>query len=243
MARDTDDLKSRVQKLLNQAADREGTPEGDTFYEKAFDLMARYGFDERDLAAPGAGEDGMTSRAYEFSGSYTDMQMQLLNCISSGLHCVALGVRRPRATSITTGTVYGVARHVERVDLLFAILKPKMIALAMNLSEDLDDPLAASLVARRRSFMHGYSNAIFRRLKQAEARIEESQPGYGLALIDDAARAREYMDEMLAGSDGYVTNHRSRRKLDAAAFAAGGAEASRADLGQRRFGGRRAIDA
>ena len=46
MARDTDDLKSRVQKLLNQAADREGTPEGDTFYEKAFDLMARYGFDE-----------------------------------------------------------------------------------------------------------------------------------------------------------------------------------------------------
>ena len=36
-------IKAKVEKLLRQAADREGTPEGDAFREKAFSLMAEYG--------------------------------------------------------------------------------------------------------------------------------------------------------------------------------------------------------
>lgn len=243
MTRDLTALKGRVQKLLNQAADQEGTPEGDTFYAKAFDLMARYGFEEHDLSSPGAAPGELRSRVYEFSGAYTDMQMHLLSCIAAGLHSVALGVRQPRATAVTAATVYGVSRHVERIDLLFSLLKPRMIALAMNLRAEAAGPPLTSLVARRRSFMQGYATAIFQRLQQAEARVEDSQPGYGLALIDDAARARDYMEEELARSDAFLSRRRSRRRLDAAAYAAGGAEASRADLGQRRFSSRREIGA
>ena len=83
-----DKIKERVQKLLNQAADQEGTAEGEAFYRKAFDLMATYGFEERDLDSPGANDEVIT-REFRFAGSYTDMQSQLLSYLVAALHCVA----------------------------------------------------------------------------------------------------------------------------------------------------------
>ena len=84
--RDIDKIKEKVQKLLNLAADRAGTPEGDSFYEKAFALMAAYGFDERDLTAPDEG-DVVAHKHYEFAGAYSDMQSRLLLAIAQALHC------------------------------------------------------------------------------------------------------------------------------------------------------------
>lgn len=89
--RTEDKIKQRVQKLLNQARDREGTPEGDVFYARAFELMAQYGYEQRDIDGPEPSEVGQ--RAYEFTGSYTEMQANLLLTIAAALHCRVFSAR------------------------------------------------------------------------------------------------------------------------------------------------------
>lgn len=118
-------IKERVQKLLNQAADREGTAEGEIFYQKAFDLMAAYGFEERDLDNPDA-EDEVIRREFAFSGSYSEMQAHLLVGLTNALHCVAFYNGVYGSTRVLSATVFGVKRHVDRIEMLFSLLNPQM---------------------------------------------------------------------------------------------------------------------
>lgn len=228
--RQQDAIKDKVQKLLNQAADREGTPEGDVFYEKAFELMARYGFEEKDL---GPRDDEMTYVSFDLSGTYTDMQMYLLNAIATALHCTTLGAKMPRRIRVERGTVYGLRRHIDRVSLLFSLLNPMMAAQASRI----DWPSAS----RKRSFMQGFATGIYARLSDAESSVAASEPGYGLALIDDSERARAYMHDVVAQNGEFITRSNSRRRLDADAFFDGGDAARGADIGQTRVGARPAI--
>lgn len=119
-------IKQRVQKLLNQARDREGTPEGDVFYARAFELMAQYGYEQRDIDGPEPSEVGQ--RAYEFTGSYTEMQANLLLTIAFALHCTGFSQRVYNSTRMKDAVIFGCARHLERVDMLYALLLPVMLA-------------------------------------------------------------------------------------------------------------------
>lgn len=231
-------IKDRVQKLLNQAADQEGTPEAEAFYEKAFELMARHGLEHWDL--PGEDQSrGMKKLVIDLTGKYTEMQMQLLNSIADGLHCTAVAMRRPRAVGVESGTVFGVGVHVERVELLFSILNPVMAALSVDVGQT---PWgSASPVAQRRSFMQGFAGEIHRRLREAEERVGETDKGYALALIDDTERARKFMHEEMNKLGEGLSNHRRRGKFDPSAFQRGAAAARNADLGQRRMSGVRGL--
>lgn len=213
-------MKEKVRKLLAQAADQEGTPEAALFYSKAFSLMARYGFDERDLGS-GAADGGLRELNVVLRGSYTDMQMNLLNILADCLHCVAVAVRRPRAVGVESGTVFGLGVHIDRVEMLFSLLNPAMAGRAYD---------AGATVSERRSYMAGFAAEIGRRLRIAEADMGEQRPGYGLALIDDRERARSFMEE----SVGRVSSHRRRGRLDARAYTRGASDARSADLGQSR---------
>lgn len=229
MARGQESIKDKVRKLLNQAADQEGTPEAALFYDKAFSLMAHHGFDERDLGGDGA-QRGMERLDTDFAGSYSDMQMNLLNTLAHALHCVAVASRRPRAVGVVSGSVFGLRPHVERVDLLFTLLNPMMAGFAAG---------AGSTVAQRRSFMAGFAAETGRRLTEAEAEVGREHQGYGLALIDDREQARAFMEESVDG----VASHRRRARLDADAYTRGASAARNADLGQTRLTGTRGLPA
>lgn len=224
MARDQTTMKEKVRKLLNQAADQEGTPEAAVFYEKAFGLMAKHGFAERDFA--GGGDEAMKRLDHEFTGTYTDMQMNLLNVIADALHCVAVAARRPRAVGVVSGSVFGLRVHVERVELLFALLNPMMAGLCREGS-----------VTGRRSFMTGFAAEIGRRLREAEAQVGEEHRGYAVALISDRERARSFMSAAVEG----ISSHRRKGRVDPDAYIQGAAAARNADLGQTRISGRRGL--
>lgn len=224
--------KQRVRKLLAQAADRGGTPEGDVFYDKAFALMASYGLSERDLSAPNTHSE-VARRAYEFTGAYTDMQAVLLHNIAAGLHCVGFSTGVHRSTKISSMTVFGLVQHLERVDVLFAVLSPHMVAQA----KDLSAVGGMSAVVARRSFMEGFAQRIGQRLRRAENAVADVSTGYAIALLDDESRAEKARDAFIEQQKLTLSSKRSRRGLDAGSYARGVAAGSRTDLGQERIRG------
>ncbi|WP_257159279.1 DUF2786 domain-containing protein [Corynebacterium cystitidis] len=231
-----DKIKQRVQKLLNQAADRSGTPEGDVFYSKAFDLMATYGFDERDLSQADDG-DAIAMEEIELSGAYTDMQALLLSALAVALHCEALSVGVRNSTKVEKVMVFGLRRHVKRLVLLFSMLMPQMVA------KGLDQPAQPgySTVVLRRSFMSGFASQVAARLTEAEETVAAASAGYELALIDDATRATEARDNYLEDNNLRATSKQSQRAMNATAYYNGMDAGDLSDLGQTRLRQRPAL--
>lgn len=236
--RDIDKVKEKVQKLLNLAADRAGTPEGDSFYEKAFALMAAYGFDERDLAAPDEGDE-VAHKHYEFAGAYSDMQSRLLLAIAQALHCTGYYQGVPQSTRVDSADIFGLRRHMERVDLLYSMLLPAMMAGARNVEPD----GWASAVVRRRSFMRGFAATVADRLERAERTVSPAGSGYELALVDDSLEAERARNAYAEAQGLYFKAGTTRRSrvFDADAYYRGQDAGSMTDLGQTRVQSRPAL--
>ena len=233
-----DKIKERVQKLLNQAADQAGTAEGDAFYRKAFDLMATYGFEERDLDSPGA-DDEVVTREFRFAGAYTDMQSQLLSYLVAALHCVAFRHGKRNSTKVESTMVFGVRRHVERVELLFAILNPQMAAGARRVKGD--RLRGVSTVVARRSYMHGFAVTIYERLSTAETNVATGQERYALALIDDVGKAASAREDFIRAQGLYLVSSKTKRQTDTASYWQGMSDGENSDLGQTRVRARPAL--
>lgn len=233
---DIDKVREKVQKLLNQAADRAGTPEGESFYEKAFHLMAAYGVDERDLAAPDEGDE-VVHKHFDFGGSYSDMQARLLLGIAHALHCDGFYRRVYRSTRVEGAEIFGLRRHTERVKLLYSMLMPVMMAQA----REVEPTEWESAVVSRRSFMTGFAAKIAERLREAEGSVAGSGTPYALALIDDAEVANQAREAFAAAQGLSVRSEESKRSLDPGAFFQGQDAGSLADLGQARVRARPAL--
>lgn len=235
--RTDDKIKQRVQKLLDQARDQEGTPEGDAFYARAFELMAQYGYEQRDLRDNDDGSE-VGQRAYEFSGAYTDMQANLLLTIARALHCSGFTQRVYNSTRIKDAVIFGCARHLERVDMLYALLQPAMLADAQLVRAS---HWGESAVVRRRSFMSGFASSIGTRLAAAEKTVEDSNSGYGLVLLGDYDKAAAARDEFAAAEGFVLSGYSSKRSFDPDAYSAGHAAGERSDIGQTRVRARPAL--
>lgn len=226
------DVKEKVRKLLNQAADREGTPEGEVFREKAFELIARYGLDPAKIGDPSDEGSRVVVLQVELYGSYLRQQVGLLAALCTALHCEIVYTTW---SGTGMGTVIGAARHVERVELLFTVLRPHMFAGASALRGG-DSSATARL---RRSFMVGFAAAIAQRLTREEHRVAAAATGAGLVLVGDAERAREEMRRRFPR----LRKSSSTARLDGDAFRHGAEAGRNTDLGQERMGSRRAIGA
>lgn len=234
MARNIDSIKDRVKKLLDRAADQQGTPEGDACFAKAFDLMSRYGFEERDLKNPDDGDE-VINKTFEFRGAYTDMQATLLQCLSEALHCKAYMTKRHRSTKVMDMTVFGLRRHMERVDMLFSLLNPKMLLLSKkNTVVDLNG-YGVSATVRKRSFMTGFAVTMRQRLQESERKANAGDERYAVALIDDAAKAKQGMQDHLNDNGMNLKQFRQKRQLDGASYAGGVDAAHQQDIGQTRL--------
>lgn len=225
-----DKIERRVRGLLAQAADREGTPEGDAFRARAFDLMARYGMEESNLQDTTG--DEMVQRDIHLSGSYTPQQHTLAHVLANALHCHAIGTGTGRKVNVVA--FFGKARHVERVTMLFTILNPHMIAGASSLTRD---PFVSPQV-QKRSWMGGFAQAVGDRLRAAEGTAAR-KAGQSVALVDDGKLARAFADKL----NPHTRKLRSRAQADLGSARAGAEAAGNMDLGQQRFGGRAALPA
>lgn len=239
--RNIDTIKTRVQKLINQAKDQHGTPEGDAFMERAVAIMARYGFDERDLTSPDA-DDEITSHEITFTGSYTQQQAQLLMKIAEALHCKAFCVAADRSNRATSATIFGARRHIERVNMLYALINPMMLTLAKRDDVVTFENYGTSAVVRRRSFMLGFAHRLAERLSEAEGTVADDGGQYAVALRDDAERARTAYEERLAEL-GATFRKPSRVRYDEHSAANGRAAADATDIGQTRVANRPALTA
>lgn len=232
-----DKIKNKVQKLINQANDVAGTPEADAFMARTLDLMARYGFEQRDLSTPDDGDDVITI-TLELKGAYSDRQARLGGSLATALHCTPIAMGRARSTKRSELHVFGKRRHVERVKLLWTLLNPQMLAQA----KDTVGELWVSTTVARRSFMDGYRDRVYQRLAEAEqqAADEDVAESYALALVDDRKQAETACQQWLEDNGYECVNRASRSQVDHRSYASGVSAANRADLNQTRVGGARA---
>lgn len=231
-------IKDRVQKLLNQAADRAGTAEGEVFYQKAFDLMATYGFEERDLRRPSE-SDEVIMRTFVLGGSYTDMQASLLLSLCDALHCIAYTESRSRSRKISTVTAFGLRRHIERVDMLFGVLNPQMAVGAQMISGS--RALGVATVVARRSYMGGFISVIGDRLQAAEGNVAAGKGEYALVLMSDREKAHDAMHAFAAERGIVFTSRSSKATVHAGSFYQGASAGENSDLGQTRVRARPAL--
>lgn len=234
MANNIDSIKERVRKLLDRAADQEGTPEGDACFSKAFEMMSTYGFQERDLDSPDEG-DAVGHKEYVLTGAYTDKQATLLMYLAHGLHCTTIFNAVPKSTKIYSVNVFGLKRHLDRLDMLFVLLKPKMLLLA-NRHIQRYPSFDRSPIVRKRSFMQGFSCMMGERLTAAEGKARHCDDRYAVALLNDAEQADQAMRDYCRKHGLRLAKSNRKHQVDPDAFQGGAAAAHDQDLGQTRVG-------
>ena len=238
-------IQEKVRKLLALARDRQGTPEGETFENKAFELMAKYGVSAAIANGDGVGAENQNARIKRheqaFSGPYSDMQFALFNGLSAALHCFTLRFKVRGSVRVEEAIMFGRPHHVDRVVMLQGLLAPHMLTGAYDASRPARIT-GISVQTQRRSWMTGFIASVCERLTDIERAhaVEYSTETTAGALVlqSDAQRA---MDAASAEFPHARTSRTGRRQFDPNSFAGGAASGEKMDLGQTRVTHRRAL--
>ncbi|MCQ9371273.1 DUF2786 domain-containing protein [Corynebacterium sp. 35RC1] len=228
------DIKDKVAKLLRQAADQEGTPEGAVFQEKAFELMAKYGVEVSQLEE----EQPRGAQAHHqyLYGAYTDLQCRLLAVIAMSLHCVVVCHTMAGKQRINVVSVFGLPQHLFRVQTLFELLNPTMLTGAQEYRRHRDFPNGGYTRRAKRSWMIGFTHTIGTRLQAIEHAYTEHFARGGrsgeLVLQSDLEQAQQAAHECFPES--YVAPNKGVDMVDSHAFRHGKETGDRQDLGQQR---------
>ncbi|AMS01073.1 hypothetical protein SEA_ARCHERNM_79 [Mycobacterium phage ArcherNM] len=203
-------MQTVVAKLLRQAEATAGTPEGDVFQAKAFEVMARYGIEQAEILAAQQGMDvsalpDAVRWSYTFAGKYVAQQALLLNNLVTALHGKAV-LSTNRMTKEQTLIVFAVPRHLERIQFLWDILRPQMLRLVETVRPDegvlhagykydyrtgeyKKKSTAGQLKSYRRAWIAGFGQTIGERVRAEEAKALEGAGGALVLYRDDASRA------------------------------------------------------
>lgn len=263
-------IKDKIQKLLSYATDRQGEPEAANYLSKAFELMARYGVEQKDLNRDEPGT--IVEKNFELSGAYTDSQANLLISIADALHCATVITAKRSAMTVGRIWVAGARHHLERVEILFHLLNPHMLAGAtasykewkatQDAREKLADELRESAwgnlgigfaqpaprpsaTVMKRSWMEGFITEIWHRLQEAEGDhageyARDGKEG-ALVLVGDQQRAEDFRDHTFP--DLHRPRARARRRqLHQDSMNEGLAAGRNVDLGQTRVQNKRALE-
>lgn len=200
-------MQDKVAKLLRQAEDVAGTPEEGVFQAKAFELISKYGIDMVEVEATKQGLDlselpDPIRWEWTFEGKYIAQQALLLHGIILALHCKAVLARTSKGQTLI---VYGMERHIERVDYLWSILRPQMLRLVETVrpaegfsvrykydyrtGETKQKATSGQLKSYRRAWIAGFAEAVNRRISDAESKALEGSSGALVLYKGDAERA------------------------------------------------------
>lgn len=229
----------KITALLN-TANHPNTPphEAATAAALAEKLMLKYAIDASMVGHTSGQPDEIVRRDTTISGKYGANQGLLYNSIASAFGAKPI---RIKAGSSPTFAAFGTKATLDAIDQLFGSLRLAMVADAAK--EQPYGVSGAQLVGYRASFMKGWLSKVGKRLKEqqemakAEATTEHG-PGVGIMLRDQDARVRDAFRKEFGGK---VRTTRTRATY--AGHAAGSSAGERADIGNRRIGGRMALGA
>jgi len=229
----SDALLGRIRKLLAKAEDPACTPaEAEALTGKAAELIAKYGVDRAMLADTSPEADPIGDRTVRLDAPYARDKADLLATVAVALRCkVVQRVRRIDGGREVSLHLFGHASDLDRVELLFTSL---LVQAAHALAKE-SVPSWESAAAYRRSWYAGYSTAIGRRLRLAEARAQSTAdeqaaapPGRSVALVlaDRSALVAHAVEQAYP----HLRPGRSRH-LSGSGQRSGYAAGQRADLG------------
>lgn len=192
-------MQAKIAKLLAQADDRAGTPEGDVFQAKAFELMAQYDIDEASARHGIKVSAEAEGRCFKISGKYVETQMILLNAICVQSYCQLV------KTGSDVCWVYGMKTHLDNVEMLFNRLAPSMLAQTGKARPSYPVQDSGELRVFRRSFMRGFAFEVASRMRAARLAAEDanrsgSSSSGALVLVDDSKRATAAMYKAHGGN-------------------------------------------
>lgn len=234
-----DTLLARVRKLLAQAEDPSVTEaEAEAFNTKAAELIARHGIDQAMLAAAGEKRDEITQRSIVTDSPYSRDKAHLLSSIAAALRCQTVFYGTGKSTRKVI--VFGFASDIERVELLYTSL---LLQATSQLTHIRPDNYFGyeSTAAYRRSWLAGFTAAVYRRLRTAETQATTDTPTATTTGTSAALVLRDRQDQV---ADAFkaafprLRNARSRQ-LTGSGYSEGTLAGSRADLGTSRIATRR----
>jgi Protein of unknown function (DUF2786) len=229
----------RIRALLAKAEDPAATPEeSESYFEKAAELMARYGVDRAMLAADDPTSDIPGDRIVVIEGSYYTDKKALLAGIAEELGCRAvLRVRWVNDAKQHSVHLFGHASDLERVDMVYTSLLVQII----NGLAKAQVPDGENTRSFRVSWLAGFRIAVVDRLRRAEARAKDqatqqraehhvSGPSVALVLAD----RRDVVEAKLA--EVYPKLRKGRaRQITGSGYQDGYHAGTRADLGGPRM--------
>ncbi len=233
----TDTMLEKVRKLLAKAEDPGCTPEeAAALNDKAAELVAKYGVDMALLAAASPENDHVGDRVIAVLAPYALDKSGLLGTIAGALRCRS--VRRKEwinGASAYAMHLFGFASDLERTELLYtSLLVQASYGLAAAPVPPWETPAAF-----RRSWLLGFTQAVGKRLREAEQRAssqastsrDRTATSVELVLADRGDR----VDRRVAEIYPQLGTAAPRRLMGSGSM--GGYEAGqRADLGGARVG-------
>jgi len=243
-----DHILARIRKLLAKAENPAASPaEAEAYTAKAAELIAKYGIDRALLAQRDPTSDVVGDLVVEVDPPYALDKAVLLQRVAVELRCAAVQrTRYDAGTKQLSIHLFGFESDLVRTELLYTSL---LLQATSNLART-SAPFGESVAAFRRSWLAGFTTAVTRRLREAEARAqqqaagqagrtaEEGERSVALALAD---RTRDVARAMKAA---YPHLRQAQpRSLSGSGRASGYAAGQRADLGGARVdrGARRSI--
>lgn len=230
--RGTSEKLEIVRKLLAKAERAATAAESETYTAKAVELMARHGIDEALLADAEPGRDHPGGTTIEMADPYSAGKARLLAWTASALRCRSV-LHTRSGGRVAAVTVFGFAADRERVEVLFTSL---LLQATTQVARQRPAWSDESVAAYRRSWLHGFSAEVYRRLVAAEQRAAEADPDGpapgrpSVALV--LAGREERVDQAFAEAFPQIPRARPA-SLTGSGLRAGVAAGRRADLGGR----------
>jgi hypothetical protein len=223
-------IRALLAKAENSAASAE---EAEAYFEKAAELMARYGIERAMLADAEPETDRPGGRTIHIEGAYAVDQIGLLNAIAGPLNLQAVRLRDGRRIANIV-QIYGYESDLDRAEMLFTSL---LLQGFNGMKRGRPEP-GESLKGYRKTWLMGFSEAVERRLKDAEARARGEAPVSASGRSAELVLADRASVVLALFKREHPDTSSSTRKLWGSGFDAGEAAGNAADLGASRVRGR-----
>lgn len=229
---------AQVRALLANAEDPGTPPEAaENYRARAFDLMAKYGIEQAQLAEEQPGRrDEVTDKVINVDNPWAMNRTRLLAAVARAMRCEVIYGPRKDGKKGKRVRLFGYESDLHRVDILYTSL---LLQMTKELDAAVIPPMVDGVAAWRHSWLVGFVAKVGERLKVAEQIARDETPqiagrSTALVLADRSKAAERAMRAAYPKiRKGGKTSIRSGD-----GFGQGQAAGARADIGNGRIGGR-----